>query len=104
MQETFIDTRSCLDEEGLLHTFRYFLLTHQLPIGKFYMEDYGVRVEEVGVGSTQICRVTHSRPRIEELLALLLRHAVTPVNLFEVVEDWAKEKRLPYPAQQAVNA
>lgn len=96
MQETYIDTRSCLDEEGLLHTFRYFLLTRQIPAGSFLFQEYGVMVEETGVGSVQIAHVTHSQPKIEQLLSLLVQHAVTPVDLPDVVEDWAKENRLPY--------
>lgn len=96
MQETYIDTRSCLDEEGLLHTFRYFLLTRQIPAGNFLFQEYGVMVEETGADSAQISHVTHSQPKIQELLALLVQHAVTPVNLPDVVEDWAKENRLPY--------
>lgn len=96
MQETYIDTRSCLDEEGLLHTFRYFLLTRQIPAGNFLFQEYGVMVEEPGADSAQISHVTHSQPKIQELLTLLVQHAVTPVNLPDVVEDWAKENRLPY--------
>ncbi len=96
MQETYIDTRSCLDEEGLLHTFRYFLLTRQIPAGRFLFQEYGVMVEETGADCARICHVTHSHPKIQELLALLVGHAVTPVDLPDVVEDWAKENRLPY--------
>jgi len=95
MQETFIDTRSCLDEDGLLHTFRYFLLTRQIPAGRFCFEEYGVMVEETGVGSAQLCHLTHSRPKIQELLGLLIQCAVTPIDLPDVVEDWAKENHLP---------
>lgn len=96
MQETYIDTRSCLDEEGLLHTFRYFLLTRQIPAGNFLFQEYGVMVEETGAERARICHVTHSHPKIQELLTLLIQHAVTPVDLPDVVEDWAKENRLPY--------
>lgn len=95
MQETFVDTRSCLDEEGLLHTFRYILLTQQNPTGPFFLEEYGVRIEETGSTGTRIFPITHSFPKIQMLMELLVRHAVTPTNLPEVAEDWAKENHLP---------
>lgn len=102
MQETYIDTRSCLDEEGLLHTFRYVLLTRQIPAGSFSFQEYGVMVEETGVYSARVCNVTHSYPKIQELMALLVQHAVTPVDLPDVLEDWAKENHLPQPEPQQV--
>lgn len=95
MQETYIDTRSCLDEEGLLHTFRYVLLTCQTHTGSFCLEEYGVMVEETGAGHTRIFPITHSFPKIQALMNLLVTHAVTPTNLSEVAEDWIKENHLP---------
>ena len=95
MQETYFDTRSCLDEEGLLHTFRYHLLTCQSPTGTLSLEAYGVMVEETGLAGTRVFPITHSLPKIQNLMALLVTHAVTPTNLPEVVEDWAKENHLP---------
>ncbi|MBE6973682.1 MAG: hypothetical protein E7440_07395 [Ruminococcaceae bacterium] len=104
MQETYTDTRSCLDEEGLLHTFRYYLLTHHSPIGPFFLEEYGVMVEESGVEHSVVFPITHSFPKIQELMVLLVGHAVTPTNLADVVEDWIKENHLPQLSpQQVVN-
>ncbi len=104
MQETYIDTRSCLDEDGLLHTFRYHLLTRQSPTGPFSLEEYGVMVEETGLAGTRIFPITHSFPKIQDLMTLLVHYAVTPTNLPEVVEDWAKKNHLPQLLpQQVVN-
>ena len=102
MQETYIDTRSCLDEEGLLHTFRYYLLTQHSPIGPFCLEDYGVLVEETGSERAIMFPITHSFPKIQELMALLVGHAVTPTNLYDVAEDWTKENPLPQLTPQQV--
>jgi len=96
MQETFIDTRSCLDEEGLLHTFRYSLLTQHCPVGPFFLEEYGVLVEETGIERTTLFPITHSHSKIQALVTCLIDHVVTPTNLADIVEDWAKENRLPY--------
>ena len=89
-------TRTCLDEQDKQHTFRYWLITQQIPIGRFAFEDYGVTVEEEGGERVCLRSITHSRPRIEALLALLLEHAVTPLNLPDVVEDWANKNCLPH--------
>lgn len=96
MQETHFDTRACLDEEGLLHTFHYTLLTEQISTGHFILENYGVQVEETGGARTRLCCLTHSRDAADKLLSLLVRHVVTPTSLGDVVEDWAKKNRLPF--------
>lgn len=102
MQEIYIDTRSCLDEDGLLHTFRYHLLTRQTPAGPFFLEEYGVMVEECGVERAALFPITHSFPKIQSLIDLLVDCAVTPTNLPEVTEDWAKENHLPQLMPQQV--
>jgi len=102
MQDTFIGTSSCPDEQGTSHTFRYSLLTRQLPAGAFLLEEYGVQVAEDGGSCVQLPGITHSRSRIDELLSLLVAHTVSPAGLFDVVEDWAKENHLPQPKPQQV--
>lgn len=102
MQDTIFDTRICVDEQGNTHSFHYSLLTEQIPAGSFTFEDYGVRVCEVGGDTAQLRSITHSRSRIEELLALLSEHAVSPAGLADVVEDWAKENHLPQPVSRQV--
>ena len=102
MHETMIGTRICSDELGFPHTFCYWLITQHIPAGHFTLENYGVKVEEEGGESACFYSITYSRTRIDTLLALLMEHAVTPVNLFEVMEDWTEKNRLPYQPQQAV--
>lgn len=50
--------------------------------------DYGV--ELCSSGGEQMCLrgITVSRGDAETLIALLMRNAVTPVTLCDVVEDW----------------
>lgn len=102
MQEDMIGTRTCVDEQGTPHTFYYFLLTQQLPAGRFLFEDYGVKVAEAGADSTQLPGITHSRSHIQGLLTLLIGYAVSPTSLGDVVEDWAKENHLPQPGARQV--
>lgn len=52
---------------------------------------YGAAVRSICGGVEQeahIGQITALRIRIEELLALLAAHTVTPVTLRDVVEDW----------------
>ena len=102
MQDTLICTSTCPDESGKPHTFHYSLLTRQLPAGAFLFEEYGVQVAEEGGSCVRLSGITHSRSRIDDLLALLADHTVSPTGLFDVVEDWAKENHLPQPKPQQV--
>ena len=102
MEEITFCTRCCLDEEGHMHRFRYSLLISTIPAGQFQFEDYGVKVEEAGADTVSLPSLTHNRTRIEALLSLLVQHAVTPINLPEIAEDWAKENHLPQPKLQQV--
>ena len=102
MQDIFIGTCTCHDELDNPHTFHYFLLTRQLPAGALLFEEYGVQVAEEGGDCVQLPGLTHSRSRIDALLDLLIKHAVSPAGLFDVAEDWAKENHLPQPKPQQV--
>ena len=85
-----------------MHHFRYSLLVRTIPAGHFQFEDYGVKVEETGADMVSLPSLTHSRTRIEALLSLLTQYTVTPINLPEVAEDWAKKHHLPQPMLQQV--
>ena len=95
MMETLAGTKIISDEQETSHVLHYLLVSRQIPAGNFFFEEYGVRIEDVGHDSACVYPITHSRTRIEALLSVLIRHAVTPVSLTAVVEDWAKENRLP---------
>ena len=102
MQNALIETAVCLDEQGIPHTFHYSLLSDRFHAGSFTFESYGVQVAEEGGDCVRLTGITHSRARMDELLALLIRHAVSPAGLYDVVEDWAKENHLPQPRPQQV--
>ena len=88
MQEQLIHTQTCSDEQGIVHTFRYYLLTEQIPIGSFACENYGIRIEQVGGESSSAPGMTRSRTRVDQLAKLLANHSVSPAHLFDVIEDF----------------
>lgn len=102
MMETLAGTQIISDEQGTSHVLHYLLVSRQIPAGNFLFEEYGVKIEDVDHNSMCIYPITHSHARMEDLLSLLIRHAVTPVTLFDVVEDWTKENHLPQPKPQQV--
>lgn len=87
MQESFIATGTCLDEQDVEHTFRYFLLSEQIPTDRFDYEIYGIKIEEVNGNSALACNITCSYTKAMELVHLFSRCEVTPSNLPEVLED-----------------
>ncbi len=102
MQEIVIGTKTCRDEQDILHTFQYSLLLRHIPAGRFSFEEYGVAVAYQGGYRIRIPGITHSRTLIDNLMALLMEHVVSPTELCYVVEDWAKENHLPQPELQQV--
>ena len=63
----------------------YYLLAEELEIPGEY---YGVGVESAGGERVSVPGITVSQSRIAELVGLLIRGAVTPATLRDVVEDW----------------
>lgn len=102
MQSCIFGTKTVTDELGNTHTFTYRLITQQIPAGQFFFEDYGVRVDDSGGESLCLPSLTHSRTQIHALLTQLLEYGVSPISLYDVAEDWAKENHLPQPRLQQV--
>ena len=88
MQKCYIGTASCTDEQGGALTFRYYTLTEEIPVGAFSCERYGIRIEQAGGASAEVRGITLSSARLERLTELVVRNAVTPTNLPEVISDW----------------
>ena len=88
MREFTVEEKSCCDEEGRQHTFRYSIVVDEVLAGNFTCEDFGVKVEETGGECSIIRGITPSQTRIKGLIALLTEHLVTPVNLPDVIQDW----------------
>ena len=95
MQEIIIGAKTCRDEQNTLHSFQYSLLIRHIPAGRFSFEEYGVAVTHLNGDCVRIPGITHSRTLIDNLMSLLMEHAVAPTELFYVVEDWTKENHLP---------
>ena len=68
-------------------TVRYYLLVTELS-GE--LEQYGVEVER-GEERSAIPGLAASQRRVQELLARMVRGAVTPVCARDVAEDWLGE-------------
>lgn len=67
---------------------RYGLLVEDIEVDGFHCESYGVVLTGPG-GDTKRCRhITVNAARIAEFMDLLIRNAVTPTTLLDVVEDW----------------
>lgn len=76
-------------ENGSAYTYSYSILVDEVDTGSFYCESYGVRVMEEHNGETAMVQhVTTDMQRINALVSLLARNAVSPVTLRDVVEDW----------------
>lgn len=69
--------------------WRYGLLVEDIEADGFHCESYGVAVTDTVTGESARCRhVTVNAKEALELLDTLVRGAVGPVSLAEVVEDW----------------
>ncbi len=88
MMEIKIASRTCPDELGRPRTFHYALTVDTVEAGPFSCENYGVRISEEQGDSVSIPGITTSALRIDELMTLLVEHAVGPASLRDVVDDW----------------
>lgn len=86
--EFMVNRRTCVDENGTVHTFEYFLLQDRLCRDGFDCRDYGVRVRSGAGEDAGIHHITPDRQRMDALLTLLYEHGVSPIHLRDVVEDW----------------
>lgn len=83
-----IAARQWADEEGRRRRFRYFLTVEPVEAGRFFCENYGVRVAEEDGGEAVVSGVTTSASRIDELITMLVERQVGPAVLADVVADW----------------
>lgn len=71
------------------HSVRYYLLAERLPEGRM---EYGFRLVIPGGECAELPSVTVSRRRARRMLGSMLRGAVTPVSLHDIVEDQLAEE------------
>ena len=78
------------NETGQANWFAYYVVVKETTLGDhFSCENYGVRiVNDKGGEESTISNITTSPRRIDELMELLIRGGVTPITLWDVVEDW----------------
>lgn len=88
MRELFLKTLDLPDETGVLRSYDYSILIDEMDVGPFSCESYGIRVAERGGTEALAPHVTCSAARIDELSDLVVRNAVTPTTLNDVLSDW----------------
>ena len=89
MREMFAGTQEEQGEDGSTVQCDYYVLIDQMEVGgSFVCESYGVGIAIPGGERTDLPNITTSAARIDELMELMIRNAVTPASLRDVVEDW----------------
>ena len=91
MDELLVECREVAGEERGLRC-RYSVLVDTLPVGRFFCEQYGVKIEEEGGEEVSFSGLTFSAAEIDELIEKLIRYRVTPTGLPDVLCDWKKRK------------
>ncbi len=85
-----IAVRQFTDDRGRPRRFRYFLLIGQAGTPPFLCESYGVRIQEEGGDSAEVCDLTTDPTAMDRLMTLLVDGLVGPAGLPDVVEDWVE--------------
>lgn len=89
MRELAVARKQVQDEEGQVHTYDYVILVGETPVfSGVSCESYGVCIRGQDGETEQITDITVSAARIDELIDLLVRNAVTPCTLRDVVDGW----------------
>ena len=89
MRELLVDTCRETGEDGRPHGYRYYILVGEMAVsGGMSCESYGVKVVEEDGEEASVPDITVRPARIDALMELLIRNAVSPVTLRDVVEDW----------------
>jgi len=70
------------------HSVSYYLLADECgELG----ENYGVAIEDREGETSHVAGITPSQCRILGLVSALMKYAVTPATLRDVIEDWILE-------------
>ena len=88
MRELLVDDRRETGEDGREHRYRYYVLVGEMPLGGLSCESYGVKVAGGDGEEASVPNITVSAARIDALLELLSRNAVTPAHQRDVIDDW----------------
>ena len=88
MRELLVEDCRETGEDGRERRYRYYVLVGEMPVGGLSCESYGVKVVGEDGETASVPNITVSAGRIEALMELLARNAVTPATLRDVIDDW----------------
>lgn len=88
MMELLINECTCTDEVGRTYTFHYYLLQEDSVHEAAAIKEYGVMIRSSSGEQASVPNITPDRLRIGALLELLICQAVSPVHLWDVLDDW----------------
>ena len=89
MKELIIDPAQLDRSAEEAGRYTYAILVDEMSVGSFSCESYGVRITAKKTGETAVIpHITVSIPQIDQLMDLLIRNAVGPEHLRDVVDDW----------------
>ena len=88
MRELLVDSRQETGEEGQTCGYRYYILVGEMPVGGLTCESYGVKIVGENGDQASVENLTIRTERIDRLMELLIRNAVSPVALRDVIDDW----------------
>ncbi|MPM71304.1 hypothetical protein SDC9_118268 [bioreactor metagenome] len=90
MRELYVNTCEAEAEDGMTHRYDYSVLIDEMNIRSgFSCESYGVKIRAQNGGEVALVpNITPSVSRIDSLMELLVRNAVTPCTLADVLSDW----------------
>ena len=89
MRELLVDNCRAEGEDGKACGYRYYILVGEMAVnGGLACESYGVKVVGEDGEEASVPNITVSADRIDSLMELLIRNAVSPVTLRDVIDDW----------------
>lgn len=89
MRELKLDLPSVYPDLEENRRYDYSILIEVVDTGNFVCESYGACVTSRSSGArVAIPNITVSPSRIDELMRLLVRNQVGPVQLRDVIDDW----------------
>lgn len=90
-KEFLIETRSVTDEKGTLLNLKYYLIEEELPQPAAPLYRICIKKSTAGNPGVEEAEstppVSHSETFTRRMLRQLIRNAVTPVCLLEIVDD-----------------
>ena len=89
MRELYLNCVEQRNGQGATCSFRYYILIDEMDVGPFSCESYGLRVVDTdGAAESSVPNITCSVSKIDALSELVVRQAVSPAHLRDVIEDW----------------